>query len=373
MQIDKALAAAGGGQLLACSCRQCRKSSYNSYEFQVRESDFQRLSDARPFGLSGHLRVKNEEASLRACVESIIDNLDELIITYQESSDKTQQIVQQLAQEYPDKIKIYFYAPYVIPHTYAQRHEAFSDEYPLPESIHHPANYYNYGFVKISYQYYMKVDADQIYFAPKMAFLRALLKQFEPRGSSLCSMSFVARAQRRLICWLVELMPCLSLKLNLCQCFELPVAFVLGGINISRHQGRLGMGIRKGSCSPFNGLVGDTIVFSPGENERYIQHPYLYCEAMKYKACYIPIGFFWLHLGPLKDGEKFYNYQKNEYILLGDLSKISKTMLIRKYKILRVLSKASRKIFKKFWQNDRLCILQPNIDLCEKSAQFFPH
>lgn len=42
-------------------------------------------------------------------------------------------------------------------------------------SIHSLANYYNFGYTKIKYKYYMKIDADQIYFTEKLLETRKAL------------------------------------------------------------------------------------------------------------------------------------------------------------------------------------------------------
>ncbi len=177
--------------------------------------------------------MKNEEGTLRACVESIIDSLDELIITYQASSDATESIVKELAAAYPRKIRAYFYAPYV-------RDAALSNEYPQTENIHNPANYYNFGYVKISYRYYMKVDADQIYFPEKMACLRDLLRKFQPYSSCgfiFQESSFLKKAWRRLLCYVIDKMPYVSWQLAVGGGTRLPMGMVLGGINLSTRGG----------------------------------------------------------------------------------------------------------------------------------------
>ena len=38
----------------------------------------------------------------------------------------------------------------------------------MPDSIHLLCNYYNYALSKCEYQYVMKIDADQIYYTPKL-------------------------------------------------------------------------------------------------------------------------------------------------------------------------------------------------------------
>lgn len=307
---------------------------------------------------------------MRACVHSIIDSLDELIITYQSSSDETESIVKELAAAYPQKIRAYFYAPYVPPHTYYVRDAALSNEYPQTQNIHNPANYYNYGYVKISYRYYMKVDADQIYFPEKMADLRALLQKFQPY-SSCGNVSFFTKVKRKLARWAMKMIPSVPWQMAIARLVHLPVGLALGGVNLSMRRGELCMPVKKGAPLPFNGLVGDTVVWAPAGNEKYVWQSEVCCEIMQYRGHSICFGFSWLHLGPLKNNEKFDHFAQNEYVLLSDLPKTSKGILIRKYKILKILSGIYQKAFKQFWQRDRLCITQSSINLCKNAAQFF--
>ena len=47
--------------------------------------------------------------SVAECIDSCIDALDELIITYNKSSDNTEEILKEYEKKYPDKIRLYFY------------------------------------------------------------------------------------------------------------------------------------------------------------------------------------------------------------------------------------------------------------------------
>ncbi|MGL4562058.1 MAG: glycosyltransferase [Brevinema sp.] len=154
-----------------CTCDRCSEGTYNPNDYIVIEADFKQLDKERPFGISGHLRAKNEGLTLSACIESCIHFLDELIITYNDSEDDTEEICQYFAEKYPDKIKLYHYKPFVMPGTYVEKSKSGSFDISLfreSKSIHNGANYYNFGYVRISYAYYMKIDGDQIYFHKKL-------------------------------------------------------------------------------------------------------------------------------------------------------------------------------------------------------------
>lgn len=121
----------------------------------------------RPVGVSGLMRVKDEEEFVEVCIDSVIDALDELIICYQACTDRTPEILERKRKEYPDKIKLYFYAPTVYSHNLTP--EEMNYAYHLPDdSPHLLSSYYNYTLSKATYRYALKIDADQVYFRERM-------------------------------------------------------------------------------------------------------------------------------------------------------------------------------------------------------------
>lgn len=120
-----------------------------------------------PVGVSGLMRVRNEEEYVEASIDSVIDVLDELIICYQECTDRTPEILERKRKEYPRKIKLYYYAPKVYTHDLTPDEYAYA--YSLPDdSPHLLSSYYNYTLSKATYRYAVKIDADQIYFMDRM-------------------------------------------------------------------------------------------------------------------------------------------------------------------------------------------------------------
>ncbi|PAF46353.1 hypothetical protein BKH46_07745 [Helicobacter sp. 12S02634-8] len=141
--------------------------------FAITLKEIQELDKTRPLGLSGHLRAKNEAATIGLAIETCLPALDELIITAQPSCDDTYEICLQKAQKYPDKIKLFYYTPEVVPVPYshcAKKGAAIQNSNQF--SIHNFAHYNNFGLTKISYKYYVKIDADQIYFTQKFQELK---------------------------------------------------------------------------------------------------------------------------------------------------------------------------------------------------------
>ena len=56
-----------------------------------------------PIGISGILRCKNCDDFLEACIDSVIDALDELVAVYHECTDRTVAILERKRQQYHDQ------------------------------------------------------------------------------------------------------------------------------------------------------------------------------------------------------------------------------------------------------------------------------
>ena len=142
--------------------------------FAIKNSEIKNLDSKRKLGISGHLRAKNEVFSLEYAIDSSIPALDELIITIQpyineSGKDETYEIAKRAKEKYKDKIKLFYYTPKTS--TFNGSHitnENICDN----RSVHSFSHYTNFGLKEISYKYYMKIDADQIYFTQKLLELR---------------------------------------------------------------------------------------------------------------------------------------------------------------------------------------------------------
>lgn len=114
----------------------------------------------RKDGVSGLMRVSNEEKTVRQSIESVINVLDELVIVYHNCVDNTIVILKELAFKYK-KISLFEYTQYVIPANTG----GYVSRFNLCHSL---ANYYNYGLSKCKYNWFLKIDADQIYFEDEL-------------------------------------------------------------------------------------------------------------------------------------------------------------------------------------------------------------
>ena len=107
-------------------------------------------------GLSGFMRIRNEELFLERVVKSWINYLDELIIVYNDCTDNTEKILIELIKIYPKKLKVYHYLPKV----YSFNTDKFSI---LPEnSIHSFCFYSNFALSKTNYKNCVKIDGDHV-------------------------------------------------------------------------------------------------------------------------------------------------------------------------------------------------------------------
>ena len=118
------------------------------YYFMFLKVLINRLSKTFSFkknGISGHMRVHNEGVILESSIESIINILDELIITHNDCTDESENIIIKMQKKYPNKIKVFKWnkKPFIY------------------------WDYSNFGMKKCKYRWYMKVDADQIYYIDK--------------------------------------------------------------------------------------------------------------------------------------------------------------------------------------------------------------
>lgn len=118
------------------------------------------LVNSRECGVSGLMRVNNEEKTVRQSIESVINVVDELVIIYHNCVDNTIEILEELSIKYT-KISLFEYTQYVIPANSGGYVEGFNP-------CHSLANYYNYGLSKCKYNWFLKIDADQIYFEDEL-------------------------------------------------------------------------------------------------------------------------------------------------------------------------------------------------------------
>jgi len=110
----------------------------------------------RKDGVSGFMRVKNEEQFIGKVVLSWIKHVDELIIVYNGCNDKTPFILKKMEKLFPNKIKLYHYLPRVYPFNTKEFRETNEN------SIHSFCFYSNFALSKTRYKICIKIDGDHI-------------------------------------------------------------------------------------------------------------------------------------------------------------------------------------------------------------------
>lgn len=132
---------------------QVNETASNYDEFKV---DITTFDEPRKPGISAILRIKNGAEFLRSSIETHIPYYDEIIACYNDCTDNTAEILHELKEKYPEKIKVFEYLPKV--------HPIFSDAHNscATDNVHSLANFYNYTLSKTSYKIATKLDDDHI-------------------------------------------------------------------------------------------------------------------------------------------------------------------------------------------------------------------
>lgn len=299
-----------------CSCVFCCDSQYCI--------DKKTFSSNKKIGVSGLMRVRNDEEFIEQAIDSCIDALDELVIVYNGCKDCSPDIIRRKAIQYKNKIRYYEYKPIVYATNLTEAEYNFIKSQPA-NSPHLLANYYNFGLSKVTYKYVMKIDADQIYFTERLQEIcdayRSNKKKYPSVMNLLCflyvyfSLLFYKKTGVDLLFLKQKLF--LRYKktlLKLISIFKLPVFF--SGYNVFFDNGvwysTLGKNVDNNVniLSPFNGLLDHTLFrlsdktyFEPYEQTEYSllnSYNYAVIEAFKGVKWALPMGFMWIHLNSIR-------------------------------------------------------------------------
>ncbi len=135
------------------------------------ESLRKEFSKKRKLGISGFMRIHNEEETIENVILSCIGGLDELIICLNNCFDRTEGIVKRLIKKYPDKIKLYYYNYDIFP-ACSKNHQSSKFN-----NIRNLANFYNYTLHKCTFQYAVKIDGDDLMTKDKFENICKLIKK----------------------------------------------------------------------------------------------------------------------------------------------------------------------------------------------------
>ena len=129
----------------------------------------------KPHGISGLFRVKNEEEFLRASVISHIHYLDEVVIILQPSEDKTKEVAEKLALDYPLKIKIKEYPFSLHPVGSKEHMEAAGN------SVFTMSHMTNWGLSQCAFSFIAKIEGDVLEMGGNFGKIRELVDRFPNR------------------------------------------------------------------------------------------------------------------------------------------------------------------------------------------------
>ena len=118
-------------------------------------------------GLSGIMRVRNEDKYVEACIESCIDSLDELIVVYTGCTDRTEDILKRKVNEYPQKLRIFKYEHDILWFGLNQQEYEFAMNLQEDSPLLY-CNLCNFALSKARYKYAVKIDSDQIYYSDEL-------------------------------------------------------------------------------------------------------------------------------------------------------------------------------------------------------------
>lgn len=126
-------------------------------------------------GLSGLVRLRDEEVWCRLALESFVDWCDELIVVTNCCSDRTPDIVAKFAEEHPDKVRLFDY-PHEIWPMGPGWHDRISGDDPRSS-----AAYYNWTQEKSTRTHVVKLDGDMVMMDWSGAEIRRLMAEGHDR------------------------------------------------------------------------------------------------------------------------------------------------------------------------------------------------
>lgn len=281
--------------------------------------------------VAGILRVKNEGIFIERCIESCIDALDELIIVFNDCTDNSEKEIDKMVARYPHKIKSYKY-PYHVLGMYITKEE-FDVAKNLPEGD--PAlfsTYSNFALQKITSEYAVKIDADQVYFTEHLKSWCDFLRECGPRkrtfkvvlGSLFSIYVSVYRSLSLKTGRVLPLIPSWLLRMfypaYICYAKYLfshdKACLSLSGVNVlETEETGISMGHTLNGFKAFHAFngCGDTVIFKMDKSVRFEKFimpeynpPYTKSYSV-FEAFRMPckkimfIGFFWKHLSMMRE------------------------------------------------------------------------
>lgn len=131
-------------------------------------------------GISAFLRVRNGERFLELAIRSHIDFFDEIVAVYNNCQDNTVGILERLANEFPDKIKVYKYEPIVFPPgSEGESKVHYTD-------VQTYTNMQNYALSKTTRLFATKLDDDHLAIPNNLAKVTSYIRKNSPVDELIC-------------------------------------------------------------------------------------------------------------------------------------------------------------------------------------------
>lgn len=125
-------------------------------------------------GITAIVRLRNEEEFAAAALRSILPFVDEVVVVFNSSTDRTPEIVAHFEREDPHRVKAFHYVPEVFPQGSAEHRSL-----PL-DSVHSLVHYNNYALSKASFQIRFKWDGDMMAIPDAMERVVGRLRRLTP-------------------------------------------------------------------------------------------------------------------------------------------------------------------------------------------------
>lgn len=320
--------------------------------------------------VAGIMRVKNDGMFIEKCIESCIDALDELIVVHNDCTDNSVEEIEKMREKYPDKIKRYEYPHKVL--GVGLTREEYDIAKSLPDdSPNLLCSYCNFALSKVTSQYALKIDADQVYFTNTLKYWCDFMRKCKPqRGSVIVIVGklfslyvslyrFLSMRFKRVLpllpSWLLDIFYPAYLSYAKYLFSHDKACFSLSGVNVLETETILiPMGCKSGDLVtgiPFNG-EGDTVMFKVKKDTYFSKMPdytngtsnLSIIEQFNHPYRIMHVGFFWKHLRAMRPASfanamEILNVIPSAYINIDEFKSLS-------YR--EIMDKSSSEVFRLF-------------------------
>lgn len=312
--------------------------------------------------VSGIMRVKNDGPFIERCIESCIDALDELIVVHNDCTDNSVVEIDKMVARYPDKIKRYEYPHHIYGMNITK--EVFEMVRSLPEdSPNLFSTYSNFALSKVTSEYALIIDADQIYFTEQLRKWCDFARECKPQKMTLKIMigkifskyisgyRFLSAKRGKIVpllpAWLLKIFYSAYINYAKYLFSHDKATLAMSGVNVLEADETLisiGHSLDEFKSLPsFNGC-GDHVIFKmscnphfeklimPEYNPPYTKM-YSVVEAFRLPLKIMYVGYFWKHISVMRPSlvDKalaLYHIDNGAYLTIGNFKKLSYSKIV---------------------------------------------